>query len=82
MNNKKIVRISIMALLVACFLFAYPAVAHAASVSGGDVGSGISNFFNNILNCLVMICEGIIGLFAALVQLVVDFVNLIIGLFS
>ena len=81
MNNKKIIRMTLMVLLVACFLFAYPTVAHAAAVTG-DVGAGISNFFNNILNCLVMICEGIIGLFAALVQLVVDFVNLIIGLFS
>ena len=79
MKNRKMIRSVLMLLLVACFLLGYPTVAHAAS---GDVGSSISNFFTGILNCLVMICEGIIGLFATLVQLIVDIVELIIGLFS
>ncbi|MBE6943733.1 MAG: hypothetical protein E7453_05670 [Ruminococcaceae bacterium] len=81
MKNKKVIRTVFMMLLVACLLLAYPTVAHAASASG-DVGSSISNFFTGILNCLVMICEGVIGIFATLAQLLVDIVNLIIGLFN
>ena len=81
MKNQKIIRTVFMMLLVVCFVLAYPAVAHAASASG-DVGSSISNFFTGILDCLIMICTGIIGLFATLVQLLVDIVMLIVGLFS
>ncbi len=80
MKNQKIIRTLLMMLLVACLLFGYPTVANAASASG--VGSSISNFFSGILDCLVMICEGIIGLFATLVQLLVDIVMLIVGLFT
>ena len=82
MNNKRIIRLCLMAMLVACFLFAYPTIANAASTSGNEVSSGISNFFNGIVHCLSLICEGIIGIVAALVGLIVDFVNWIIGLFS
>lgn len=82
MNQKKIVRMTLMMLLVACFLFAYPTVAHAASEAGGGVSSGIGSFLNGILDCLVMICEGVIGIFIALIDLVVYLVNLVIGLFS
>lgn len=82
MNNKKMIRLTLMVMLVACFLFAYPTVAHAASEGGGDVGTSISNFFNGILDCLILICEGVIGIFSTLAQLLVDFVNLIIGLFQ
>lgn len=81
MKNQKIIRTVLMMLLVACFVLAYPTVTYAASASG-DVGSSISNFFNGILNCLIMICEGIIGLFATLAQLLVDIVELIVGLFT
>ena len=81
MNKKKIIRMSLVALLVACFLFAYPPVAYAASTTGSEVSSGISAFFNGILECLRMICEGIIGICSALIGLIVDFVNWIIGLF-
>lgn len=82
MNKKNIFRVTLMVLLVACFLFAYSTVAFAADVSGSEAGSGIGNFLEGILNCLVMICEGIIGLFVALIDLVVYLVNLILGLFS
>lgn len=82
MNQKKIVRMTLMMLLVACFLFAYPTVAHAASEAGGGVSSGIGSFLNGILDCLILICEGVIGIFSTLAQLLVDFVNLIIGLFK
>ncbi|MBQ3000623.1 MAG: hypothetical protein IJD63_02620 [Oscillospiraceae bacterium] len=80
MKNKKIIRTLLVMLLVAGFLLGYPTVAYAAGA--GDVGSSISNFFTGILDCLVMICEGIIGLFATLIQLLVDIVMLIVGLFT
>ncbi len=82
MNNKKKLRLTLMVLLVACFLFAYPTVAHAATTTGGEVSNGISVFLNGILKCLLMICEGIIGIFTALIGLIVDFVEWIIGLFK
>ena len=82
MNNKKMIRISLMVLLVACFLFAYPTVAHAASTTGSEVGSWFSTFLDGILKSLTQICEGIIDLFASLIQVAVDFVDWIIGLFS
>lgn len=80
MKNQKIIRTVLMMLLVACFMFAYPTVAHAAGAD--SVGSSISNFFSGILHNLEMICQGIINLFATLVQLVVDLVMLIVGLFT
>ncbi len=80
MKNKQIVRGALMLLAVACLLFGYPTVAQAAGA--GDVGSSISNFFTDILNNLQMICQGIINLFATLVQLVVDLVMLVVGLFT
>lgn len=80
MNNKKIIRTVCMLLVAACFLLGYPTVARAAGAS--DVGSSISNFFTGILNNLAMICQGIINLFATLVQLIVDIVMLIVGLFT
>jgi hypothetical protein len=80
MKNQKIIRTVFMMLLAACLLFGYPTVAHAAGA--GDVGSSISNFFTGILNNLQIICQGIINLFATLVQLVVDLVMLIVGLFT
>ena len=79
MKNQKIIRTLIVVLLAASFLLGYPTVAHAAGASG--VGDAITNFFNGVLNCLVLICEGIIGLFGMLVQLLVDIVMLIVGLF-
>ena len=82
MNKKKMIRMTLMMLLVACFLFAYPTVAHAASEAGGEIGSGIGSFLRGILDCLVMICEGVIGIFIALIDLLVYLVNLIIGLFK
>lgn len=82
MNKKKIVRMTLMMVLVACFLFAYPTVAHAATTTGGEVSNGISVFLNGILECLLMICEGIIGIFTALLGLLIDFVEWIIGLFK
>ena len=80
MKNQKIIRTVFMMLLAACLLLGYPTVAQAAGA--GDVGSSISNFFTGILNNLQMICQGIINLFATLVQLVVDLVMLIVGLFT
>ena len=80
MKNQKIIRTVLMVLLVACFMLAYPTVAHAAGAD--NVGSSISNFFSGILHNLEMICQGIINLFATLVQLVVDLVMLIVGLFT
>lgn len=82
MNNKKMIRLTLMVLLVACFLFAYPTVANAAATTGSEVSSGISAFLNGILECLLMICEGIVGIFTALIGLVVDFFNWIVGLFT
>ena len=81
MNNNRIIRLTLMVLLVACFLFAYPTVANAASTTGGEVSAGISEFLNGIINCLTMICEGIVGIFTALIGLVVDLVEWVIGLF-
>ena len=80
MKNPKIIRTVFMMLLAACLLLSYPTVAQAAGA--GDVGSSISNFFTGILNNLQMICQGIINLFATLVQLVVDLVMLVVGLFT
>ena len=82
MNKKKMIRMTVMVLLVACFLFAYSTVAFAADVSGSEAGTGIGSFLDGVLDCLVMICEGIIGLFVALIDLVVYLVESIIGLFS
>ena len=81
MKTKRILSAVLMLALAICFVFGAPTVAHAAS-EGGNVGNAISNFFTGILDCLVMIVEGIIGLFAILIQLIVDFVMLIVGLFT
>ncbi len=82
MKMKRLVPVVLTMLLVAGFLFAYPTVAQAASSSGGSFGDAFSNFFNGILGCLTSILQGIIDLFAILINFVEDLIMMIVGLFS
>ncbi len=83
MKMKRLAPVVLTMLLVACFLFAFPTVANAASASGSpDVGGAISNFFGGILKALEMILQGLIDLVAIIVQFFVDLVMMIVGLFS